>query len=69
MLPFGGMRFDRSQRGKEEVEEEKGKKRREEESFSVGSFALASSSCETHRIVNCAINSEVILMFARPFRT
>lgn len=68
MLPFGGMRLVGLEEGKKRSKKRKEKKG-EEESFSVGSFALASSSCETHRIVNCAINSEVILMFARPFRT
>lgn len=68
MLPFGGMRLVDLKEGKKRSKRRKEKKG-EEESFSVGSFALASSSCETHRIVNCAINSEVILMFARPFRT
>lgn len=67
MLPFGGMRLVGLKEGKKRSKRRKEKKG--EESFSVGSFALASSSCETHRIVNCAINSEVILMFARPFRT
>lgn len=68
MLPFGGMRLQGWSVSKKRSKRRKEKKG-EEESFSVGSFALASSSCETHRIVNCAINSEVILMFARPFRT
>lgn len=68
MLPFGGMRLVGLKEGKKRSKRRKEKKG-EEESFSVASFALASSSCETHRIVNCAINSEVILMFARPFRT